>query len=614
MSSKKWLIMLPIAVVLAVLCCGLFNILVDPFGVFGDPILNWYSYDETNNPRIAKLTWLDKHHDEYDSYIIGSSSAASYDVEELDRYMDAHFYNLFVYGCDTRDYRDFAAYILEHYTVKNIVLNLGLNEAIYYDEGEDTPNGKMHAKASGGNLPLFYLEYALTTTRQSIEKLDALLHDTELPQTFDVFLPDSGCYDKRVRDVEKIGDLSVYEAAYSGEFFDLSGDAQLLYVKECAQMVAEIRDMCAQRGVDLMVITSPVYAGQWDYYDEASLRAYKTALAEVVDYWDFSYTPISFDSRYFYDQTHFRNAVGTMVLAEIFGNDDVYRPERFGTWVTRDTCQAHLDRLFDDPPRPETDSYTADVPILLYHHIDEAASDYTTVSPETFEAQMEFLAENGYHAVTIRQMIDYVCHGGALPENPVCVTFDDGYLSNYEYAWPTLERYGLNATVFAIGVSIGHDRFYKDTQFELTPHFSFEQAKEMIASGVMDVQSHTYDMHQWAPFETGDRIRESILPLDGESDTDYAAALNADLTAYADMAREKMDQEIIALAYPGGAYTTLTEVLVHQAGIPVTMSTRTDSRNVLVRGLPQSLYALCRWYMTNETTQEEMLAVLTGNQ
>ena len=604
--------MLPIAILLAMCCCAAFNILIDPFGVFGDPILDWYSYDETNNPRVAKLAWLDKHYGQYDSYVIGSSSAASYSVEELNGYLDASFYNLFVYGCDTKDYRDFAAYVLEHYTVKNIVLNLGINEAVSYDDGETTLNDRMHAKASGRNLPLFYLEYALTATRQSAEKLSAWFRDTELPQTFDVFLPDSGCYDKRVRDVEKIGDPAVYKAAYSGEFADWKGSEQLPYIAECAQVVADIRDMCQARGVSLTVIASPVYAGQWNAYDEAALRAYKTAIAEVTDYWDFSCTPISYDSRYFYDQTHFRNAVGTMVLAEIFGNDNVYRPGRFGARVTADNCEAYLDGLFSDPPMAGAESYAADVPVLLYHHIDENPADRMTVTPETFEEQMRFLAENGCHAVTIRQMADYVFHGGELPDKPVCITFDDGYLSNYEYAWPILERYGMTATVYAIGVSVGHDRFYKDTQFELTPHFSFEQAREMMASGVLDVQSHTYDMHQWPPFESGDRVRENILPLDGESDEDYAAALNADIERYAEIAREELGGAFTSLAYPEGAYTTLAEVLVHQAGIPVTMSTRTDSRNVLVRGLPQSLYALCRWYMTEGMTPEDILAVLNG--
>ena len=250
------------------------------------------------------------------------------------------------------------------------------------------------------------------------------------------------------------------------------------------------------------------------------------------------------------------------------------------------------------------------MPVLLYHHIAEHSRSYITVTPETFERHMKFLKENGYHAVTVQQMIDYVYYGGSLPEKPVCITFDDGYLSTYEYAYPILQKYGLNATVYAIGASIGHDRFYGDTLFELVPHFSFDQAREMVASGVVDVQSHTYGMHQWALFESGDSVRETIAPLDSESDSAYADALFSDIEFYNDLALRELGRPFISLAYPKGQYTDLTELLVHQAGISLTMSTRTDSRNVLVRGLPQSLYALCRWYMTENTTPERMLEIL----
>ena len=62
----------------------------------------------------------------------------------------------------------------------------------------------------------------------------------------------------------------------------------------------------------------------------------------------------------------------------------------------------------------------------------------------------------------------------------------------------------------------------------MTPHFGEDEAREMVASGLISVQSHTYDMHQWGPYESTDQPRETILPLDGESEADYRAALSAD--------------------------------------------------------------------------------------
>ena len=562
-SPKKWLLLLSVALMLGVFCAAS-DILTAPLeaatdpssALVSDPASEQESFPEPDNPKLSQLTWLDENHEQYDSYIMGSPSAAAYDTEELNSYLNAAFFNLCSYSYAPKDYGDFAAYLLERYTVKNLILNLDMSEAIHY------------------------------------------------------YYEDSGTDDRNDQDLEKIGDPEVYESAYAGEFPEWQGTQQLPFIAECAQMVADIRDLCKERGARLIVINSPLYVGQWNSYDPSALRAYKAILADVVDYWDFSLTPMSFDSRYFYDPTHFRNTVGTMVLAEIFGNEEIYRPERFGTKVTAENSQVYLNELFSDPPRPETDSYTADVPILLYHHIAEDADGIITVTPETFERQICFLAENGYQAVTVQEMIDYVYRGGELPEKPVCITFDDGYLSNYEYAWPVLQQYGMKATIYAIGASIGHDRLYKDTEFELTPHFSFDQAREMMESGVIDIQSHTYDMHQFAEFESGDKIRETIAPLDSEDDASYAAALKADIARYNVLARQEFGRPFVSLAYPKGQYAALTEEVVHNAGILVTMSTQTDSRNILVRGLPQSLYALCRWYMTERTTPEGMLAVL----
>lgn len=610
MSSKKWLVMFGITILLALGLCAGISVLVDPFGVFGDTVIDWYSYNETNNPRVAKLAYLEVENQKYDSYIIGSSSAASYNVEELNQYLDASFYNLFVYGCDTKDYYDFVDYILENYSARYIVLNLGINEANTYDEGRDNLNDKMHALTTGESLIQFYAQYALCNPNYSMEKIKSYLQDTELPQVFDVFDVASGCYDKRLRDIEKIGDMAVYEAAHSNDFYVPDEQSTLPYIMECITSVAGIRDLCREKGVELIVIASPVYVEQWKAYDEAALRDYKTALAQIVDYWDFSYTSISYDSRYFYDATHFRNAVGTMVLAEIFDNPHVYRPEEFGKYITAGNCDQYLNELFCADPVVDMEIYTVDVPILMYHHFSENITSDTVVSPETFEKQMEAIAAAGYHTVTIQEMIDYVYHGASLPSNPVLITIDDGYLSNYEIAWPILEKYGLKATIFPIGSTVGNVDFYKNTEHPITPHFTYEHASEMMASGVIDIQSHSYDLHQWAPFEESDSPRTNMLPFDNEDYEDYASVLQKDMELYRTLCRNELGVDFCALAYPGGYYNDWTEVLLHEMGILVTLTTDTTNRNILVKGLPQSLYALCRLNVANHTSTEDLLAYL----
>lgn len=593
-----------LAMVLVMAAYPAANMLIDPFGVFGDRLLHWTSYSETNNPRAAKLAWLEDHHQDFDSYIIGSSCAASLNPLELNGYLDARFYNLFVYGSDARDYRDHAAYVLSHYEVKNLLLNLNYTEAITYDTGQDDLHYRMHPLATGENPLPFYLQYAFCAPEFALDKLKAFFQDTELPQSFDVFDAATGCYDKRLRDIERVGDPEVYEAAHGADFrFSYPGAEEMPCLDQAMEAVRDIRDLCDEKGVRLIVVLSPAYAGQLAVYSQEAIDRYRAALAEITDFWDFSQTSLSYDSRYFYDASHFRNAVGTMVLAEIFGNGDVWRPQGFGTYVTAENCAAYLSRPAPEPMDPA--DYTREVPLLMYHAFGEGA-----VTAEEFANQLDALEEAGYTTVSIQDMIDYVYHGAELPEKPVCITMDDGYLSNYDVAFPLLRERGMTAAVFAIGVSVGHRAFYKDTDFPLTPHFGWEEAREM--AGVIDLQSHTWDLHQWAPFETGDAVRTSALPLEGESEEDYAEVLAADLDRYEEERIRELGSGFSALAYPGGFYSDLTEVLIHQAGIPVTATIRTDSKNVLVRGLPQSLCALCRFNVTAGMGGEKVVEMLEG--
>ena len=103
MKAKHWCMMFLASVVLVGLLLAGLNFLVDPFGAFGDVIFQWWSYDETTNPRIAKQTYLETHHDEYDSYIVGCSSTSSFPVAALNEYTGDRFYNAFVYGADMED-------------------------------------------------------------------------------------------------------------------------------------------------------------------------------------------------------------------------------------------------------------------------------------------------------------------------------------------------------------------------------------------------------------------------------------------------------------------------------------------------------------------------------
>ena len=265
---------------------------------------------------------------------------------------------------------------------------------------------------------------------------------------------------------------------------------------------------------------------------------------------------------------------------------------------------------FTQRPAPRTDNDTAvQVPVLTWHQLTEEVSGSATISPEAFRKQIQALSEAGYNAISLEQLRDYVYNGTPLPEKPIVLTFDDGYLSNYADAFPVLKEYNMKATIFAIGVSIGKDT-YKDTDHAMTPHFGAAEMQEMVDSGLISIQSHTSDMHQWPPFEDGnDRVRETLAQLPGESDADYEAAVRADIQQSQQAIEPITGEKVNALSYPEGAYGTLTMDALRSQGIQLTFTTQ-PGVNAVVQGLPQTLYSMHRITMTEDTNMDEFLAEL----
>ncbi len=271
--------------------------------------------------------------------------------------------------------------------------------------------------------------------------------------------------------------------------------------------------------------------------------------------------------------------------------------------ITSDVPTAAVTEI---PPAENSDS--VHVPVLMYHHFSDEPNDSTIVTPETFRRQLEFIKENGFTAVHFDELYAFVMYGEPLPEKPVCITFDDGYYSNYSIAFPILCELEMKATIFPIGWCIGKSE-YKETGIPIYPHFGFDEMREMLSSGFIDIGSHTYDMHQSAAYETA-AARQTALPLENESRESHVAALTADLEKYSVLIRKELGRDFIVLAYPHGAYDDTAEEVIHTFGIPITLSTSTDRHNYVVKGELRSLYALCRLNITEQITDEELLAWL----
>lgn len=610
MRFSKWLLTLFLTVILcAAGFCG-FNLITDPFGVFGDHFFQWYSYDLTKNPRAAKITYLDKHYQAYDSYIIGCSKTGGIPIDDLNEVYGANFYSMLMYGGDMYDIETTAQYIIEHYEVKHIVINLGLEEAVSYHTESDSMSGNLSYKVDGSSPLLFYGKYLFANPAYGFAKIESRLQDSYVPRGFDVFNTDNGTYDKRKRDTENIGDLASYREANRDAFVDLSQmNTQSLTAKaQCIAAIEKIKRLCDEKNISFTLILDPVSDDELSTYNRDDLAQYWNGLAEISAFWDFcGYTSISYDDRYFYDTYHYRTSVGKMMLHKIAGNEDTYIPSDFGCYVTTDNVDDRVATAFTPQETTNADTYSTKVPILMYHYIGDSATKDGVTSAENFDAQLAALKKAGYHTVTFDDLIAYVDKGVALPSKPLIITFDDGYENNATAAYPILKKYGFCATINVIVSSVGKDT-YKDTGIAITPHFSYEKAEEMVASGVIDIGNHGYDVHQVEAYENGD-YRNYAMQKDGESEKEYIDFFRKDyLTAKQDL-ESHLDQTVDVYAYPDGQYTDLTEILLMEMGTRVTLTVNWDT-NIVIKGLPQSLYAMNRYAISNDYNGETLLQLL----
>ena len=606
---KKWLLTFFLTLMACVLLFAGYNVVLDPFGVFGDRVLDWYAYDMTMNPRVAKLAYLDRHWQAYDAYVIGSSRISSLPPEELKEYTGKNFYNMTWYGGDLVDERDMVYYILENYHAERIILAIDPQNARLFDTESDPIKGNMHCKADGSSPLAFYGKYLFANPQYGWDKLMAYRRRGYLMNSDAVYVAETGTYNKQRRDAVPIGDLEEYLARENNIMWE--GYSELTHLYEAVEAVADIKAACETHGVDLTVIGVPLHDDDFYRYDQAQMEVFWRELAQVTDFYDFwGSGSVNSDMRYYYDTEHFRNNVGTMILAYMFGNPDVYIPEGFGHITTPDTVEERISQTY---PAQVTDlaTYTAQVPILMYHAFteDPTATNDSMAYIGDFRDQMAALAQGGWTPVLYRDLVAYVYHGADLPEKPILITMDDGYQSDLDLALPILEEYGFPATIAVIGCSVGKTT-YKDTGAPILPHFPLEEVKPYVEAGILDVQTHSYDMHQVKSLD-GEDCRRGVLQMDGESETDYVAALTADFLRSKEQIQSVLDVECNVYTYPYGYRDILSEVVLQGLGIQVTV-TIDPGVNVLLKGVPQSLYSLKRIDVYGGMTAGALMDTLAG--
>ena len=140
------------------------------------------------------------------------------------------------------------------------------------------------------------------------------------------------------------------------------------------------------------------------------------------------------------------------------------------------------------------------VPILTYHQVNDIDKNASTLTVEQFDAQMKYLSEGGYNVITPDELLNAWEGNGTLPQNPVVITFDDAHIDMYQNVFPILQKYNLRATFFLV------------TDFvNLYPNYlTWDQAREMQASGLADIESHTLNHKNLTEITSRDKLWDQL--------------------------------------------------------------------------------------------------------
>ena len=186
---------------------------------------------------------------------------------------------------------------------------------------------------------------------------------------------------------------------------------------------------------------------------------------------------------------------------------------------------------------------SAGIPVLLYHDISNECNDRYSIDPRLFAAQMEWLYSNGYKAVSLHDIGD---KNKIIPGKTVVITFDDGYASFLDYAFPLLSDYGFKSTVNIIGEHVG--KYIK--QCGSAPMLSWDEYRYLNRSGLVDLGCHTFNLHHIGVIrDVSAEVLENDLGL-------FQEKIKMEIGASADI-----------LAWPYGIYNQKSISVANRLGI-----------------------------------------------
>jgi biofilm PGA synthesis lipoprotein PgaB len=220
--------------------------------------------------------------------------------------------------------------------------------------------------------------------------------------------------------------------------------------------------------------------------------------------------------------------------------------------------------------------------LLCYHEIDDRADALIpgyAVKPQQFAEQLAWLQQSGYHFVSVDDILADRAGRRPLPPKALLLSFDDGYRSVYRNALPLLRKYGAHAVVGLVGSWLeGHDGKveFDGREVPRTELMSWTELRELQRSGLVEVASHSYALHQGILANPQGNLEPAAIAREYlpeqqryEDEATYAARVRRDLKRNSDLIRRNLGKAPRIMVWPYGRYNLTTRTIADSLGMKI---------------------------------------------
>jgi poly-beta-1,6-N-acetyl-D-glucosamine N-deacetylase len=219
--------------------------------------------------------------------------------------------------------------------------------------------------------------------------------------------------------------------------------------------------------------------------------------------------------------------------------------------------------------------------VLSYHEIAEPGEalipDYA-VTPTNFVRQIDWLRNNGFNFVSVNDVLADQAGKAHLPEKAVLLTFDDGYRSMYDHAWPLLKMLRIPSVVAVVGTWEEDQGEVNFDGHEITRDklMTWQQLRELSESGLVEIGSHSYDLHRGIPGNPEGNLQPAAttrlwIKQTGkyEDEASYRRRVGGDLQRSRDVILKRIGRAPRVIAWPYGRYTHELRDLATRLGMTI---------------------------------------------